>query len=159
MRTAIAIGLLACAVAPIVSAAGPPTTAGPSKVATATAIPASPSVTPALSGTLFYSDAERGKLERARRTGIVEPEEEWNSPQSVINGMVKHSDGGATVWLDGQMVGNLDRVLANRVQTGSVGHPSGFSISVSGALSVQEVGATQPAPVHPRARAKDRKKR
>ncbi len=89
-----------------------------------------------LSGKLFFTSDERAKLERARKTGIVEtnpepsdetePTADAPPKKSIINGFVKRTDGSTVVWIDGvprtldrtqrtsplaaSMVGNASRV-------------------------------------------------
>lgn len=81
------------------------TTASTLKITAATKLEPTPKVLP---GTLFNTQEQRERLDRARRRGgvledevidldAVEPE------RSVINGFVKRSDGRDTVWVDDVM--------------------------------------------------------
>ena len=93
-----ALGL--CAVQP--SAYAQPT-ASVIKVPAVTKFEPMPKV---LTGTLFNTQEQRERLDRARRRGGA-PEAEVVAPvegeRSVINGFVKRSDGRNTVWVDDVM--------------------------------------------------------
>lgn len=138
-------------------------------IAAAVVAPAAPSpaqadkpstASTAFFGTLFYSDAERAKLDRARKSGGALPDDNENSPASVINGMVKRGDGQTTVWVDGVMVGQLDAVLARKVSAGSVGNPeAGLRISVADRLAVKEPATKRAAKVRTSKSAAKRPKR
>ncbi len=54
-----------------------------------------------LTGRLFFSDAERARLDKARKDGvqILDGEVVARSPQ--LNGFVKSTDGRTTYWVDG----------------------------------------------------------
>jgi hypothetical protein len=49
-------------------------------------------------GRLFFTPAERAELDRQPRTGAAPA----HSAPRVLNGVVRRSDGSATVWIDGQ---------------------------------------------------------
>lgn len=126
----------------------------------ATQPPTSPPPDAAFAGTLFYTDAERAKLDRARKSGGPIPDDAENAPPSVINGMVKRGDGQTTVWVDGVMVGQLDAVLARKVSAGSVGNPeAGLRISVADRLAVKEPVAKRAVKVRTSKSAAKRPKR
>ena len=76
-----------------------------------------------LAGTLFFSRAQREKIDRARLRGKPIDEESVLVPdrKSVINGFVKRSDGKATVWVDGEALSKVTLVIADMVQPSDVG--------------------------------------
>jgi|GEM_PF-3126083 len=81
-----------------------------------------------LSGTLFFSQEQRERIDRARQRGEVVVEEDVviavrNQP-SIINGFVKRSDGKNIVWVDGEMQRNVSKELLDEIVPMSVGGSS-----------------------------------
>ena len=54
-----------------------------------------------LSGKLFFSDAKRAQLDRARKEGVLVVEDEIVQRTDVLNGFVRRSDGSTTYWVNG----------------------------------------------------------
>ncbi len=80
-----------------------------------------PSVSP-LAGTLFFGQQEREQMDSARRRGGGSAPGTWErTAPSVLNGFVKRSDGGSTVWVDGVQKLMSDATIIARVQSTSVG--------------------------------------
>ncbi len=70
----------------------------------------------ALSGKLFFTDAKRKLLDKARKDGVQIFEEEVVHRSTVLNGFVRSSDGTATYWLNSGRPGDTRYV---DVQDGS----------------------------------------
>jgi hypothetical protein len=75
-----------------------------------------------LGGTLFFDASERDRMDRARKSGpiSVDPATTIREP-SVINGVVKRSDGITTVWVDGAYQEVTSATLVARISSTSVG--------------------------------------
>jgi hypothetical protein len=78
---------------------------------------------PALTGTLFFSDKERARLDqiRNRPKTAVTIDGEPDDGRSVINGYVRRSDGRITVWVDGAPSDQTDKQLTSKITPMSVG--------------------------------------
>ncbi len=76
-----------------------------------------------LTGTLFFSQEQRARMDRVRRSGRVPTDEGVTSDvqRSTINGFVKRSDGKTTVWVDGQAQTMANGSLTDQIQPLSVG--------------------------------------
>lgn len=55
-------------------------------------------------GTLFFTPAERGEMDRMRRGEPVEAAAPRERGGHVVTGFVKRTDGRGTVWIDGRPV-------------------------------------------------------
>lgn len=92
-------------------------------VSTPLQTPVEAEVTMPLTGTLFFSQEQRQRMDRARRSGLVSVDAETttDSQRSIINGFVKRSDGATFVWVDerGQLLASGS--LADQIQPLSVG--------------------------------------
>ncbi len=95
-------------------------------------------------GTLFQSEAERAKLNRMFATGRVNEPSITPESVSMITGIVQRGSSGTTVWVDGQLVGELDSVLASKVSSSMVGNPSGARLVSSATVEVQDRPALNP---------------
>ena len=67
----------------------------------------------ALSGKLFFTDAKRAQLNKARKDGVQIVNEEVVYRTTVLNGFVKRSDGSTTYWVNGGRQGNTRYVVAH----------------------------------------------
>ncbi|MBL8521166.1 MAG: hypothetical protein JNK75_10885 [Betaproteobacteria bacterium] len=146
-RLVLCIGLLPGAIA---------MAAEPAKAAAAR--PAEPVATSGLTGTLFLSEAERVRLVRQRQTGSSDPDAPAADSASVITGFVRREGAGTTVWVDGRLVGDVDAVLAQRIDGSMVGNPSGTRLLSSGTVAVREKAGSKAAEKAP-PRKPARKKR
>jgi hypothetical protein len=54
-----------------------------------------------LTGKLFFTDAERDRLDKARKDGVLEIDGEVVARSPRVNGFVKSSSGRTTYWVDG----------------------------------------------------------
>ena len=124
-------------------------------VASAQAPPAkASSATPAseaakrLEGRLFFSAAERQRLDQARKRGLVVSDDGAfvETPPNVLNGFVKRSDGKAAIWVDGEVRWNAQSQNTQSLVPSNVGGPATYVQSTS--------GETQPALPKPNVQAK-----
>lgn len=81
-----------------------------------------------LEGRLFFSAQERQRMDKARKRGIGlgDDGKTVEMPPSVLNGFVKRSDGGAAVWVDGNVRFNAQSRSVNGLLPTDVGGPSEY---------------------------------
>ncbi|MEP7156687.1 MAG: hypothetical protein ABI905_12990 [Betaproteobacteria bacterium] len=112
----------------------------------------SPELRP-LSGTLFFTDQERARMDRARKSGVAMTADGMlaPAPPSVLNGFVKRSDGQTTIWVDGQPRPNVQGTNVQQLRPQDVGgvHES-LKIRVSGPVRVDAIApVVKPASKRP----------
>jgi hypothetical protein len=66
-----------------------------------------------LIGKLFFSDAERDRLDKARKDGVLEIDGEVVARSPRVNGFVKSSSGRTTYWVDGGQ--RIDATSSNNI--------------------------------------------
>ncbi len=81
-----------------------------------------------LEGRLFFTAAERLRLDQARKRGLVVNDEGnfVEAPPNVLNGFVKRSDGKAVVWVDGEVRWNAQTQSAQSLVPSNVGGPATY---------------------------------
>ncbi len=86
----------------------------------------------ALSGKLFFTDAKRAQLDRARKSGVQVVNEEVVFRTTTLKGFIKSSDGSATYWInsgrsgDTRYVDGQDRSVS--VDSAMVGPASNINL-------------------------------
>ena len=87
-----------------------------------------------LEGRLFFSPAERQRMNDARKRGLVPGEDGQlvEPPPSVLNGFVKRSDGNISVWLDGVPRWNAKSKNTDGLLPSDVGGPAAYLKASSG---------------------------
>ena len=89
---------------------------------TPSAVNAVESLTQPLSGTLFFDQQQRDRMDRARARGASSFEGVAVEPApSVLSGFVKRSDGQSAIWVDGQPRYNVQSDGVRRLQPQDVG--------------------------------------
>ncbi len=124
----------------VAASAAPPTARGEAY----TLDPVSTTYRP-LTGRLFFSDAERARLDKARKDGvqILDGEVVARSPQ--LNGFVKSSDGRTTFWVDGaQRVQHSAAKLPMVASSMTGGEPTVKLRSTSAAAPTEATAAKSP---------------
>jgi len=77
-----------------------------------------------LTGTLFFSDRERSRLDQIRnrpKRSLLQDGGSGPGVRSIINGYVRRSDGVVTVWVDGTSINQANTQLATKIDAKSVG--------------------------------------
>lgn len=105
----------------------------------------------ALTGRLFFSDAQRERLNKARRDGvqIVDGKVIPRAPQ--LNGFVKRSDGRTTYWVDGGQRTNSGASTKFEVASSMTGAEPGVTFLPSTAPRTEPTAPTIKAAKPPRA--------
>jgi hypothetical protein len=101
-----------------------------------------------LSGTLFQTARERADLERLRQASAQGGGQAATPSPAVVNGVVRNSEGLTLIWIDGVIVGPIEKALAAQVSGALVGNPDGRLV-VKSALAAD---ARHPEPATKNAR-------
>lgn len=98
-----------------------------------------------LSGTLFHSDSERAKLERASLgSNDTHRIAQRELKEFTVAGVVKRSDNRTVVWIDGDMIDLADLSLSQKLSAEAVGNPNSTLRIVS--AGVQPFATTSSSP-------------
>lgn len=81
-----------------------------------------------LQGRLFFSPAQRERMDDERKRGLVPGDNgQITEPAgSVVNGFVKRSDGNTAVWVDGVPLWNTKSRSADNLVPSDVGGPAAY---------------------------------
>ncbi|MEO8385803.1 MAG: hypothetical protein ABI583_11210 [Betaproteobacteria bacterium] len=89
-----------------------------------------------LDGRLFFSAAERQRMDQARKRGMVVNDDGnfVEAPPNVLNGFVKRSDGNTVVWVDGSVRWNAQTEGAQNLVPSNVGGPASYVTVINNEL-------------------------
>ncbi|MBC7622551.1 MAG: hypothetical protein H7232_04105 [Aeromicrobium sp.] len=111
LRTCIAFLCLSVPCLPALAQSNPPSTGAGGY----TPPPVSTTYRP-LTGKLFFTDAERDRLDKARKDGVLVVDGEIVARSPQVEGFVRSSGGRTTYWVDGGQ--RIDAKPANSVTAG-----------------------------------------
>ena len=144
MRTCIAFLCLSVPCVPALAQSNPPSTGAGGY----TPPPVSTTYRP-LTGKLFFTDAERDRLDKARKDGVlvIDGEVVARSPQ--VEGFVRSSGGRTTYWVDGGQ--RIDAKPANSVTASPsmTGPEASVKFRESGVSTILQVPPKTGAPKRP----------
>jgi hypothetical protein len=95
-----------------------------------------------LTGKLFFTDAERDRLDKARKDGVLVVDGEVVARTPRVDGFVKSTSGRTTYWVDGGQ--RIDATPSNNIAA----RPS--MTGTESAVKIRESGVGQTPPVMPK---------
>lgn len=95
-------------------------------------------------GRLFFTQDERHQLDQHHVLGAPAKDSESSQPFVVVNGIIQHSDGSRTAWINGRAQRNAPGKNANTVTVTMPGKTESIEVKVGQRLLI-DTTASSPA--------------
>ena len=95
-------------------------------------------------GRLFFSQDERHQLDQHHVLGVAGKDSESAQPYIVVNGVIQHSNGSRTVWINGRAQRNSPGKNANTVTVTMPGKNESVEVKVGQRLMIDNAPPSQP---------------
>lgn len=95
-------------------------------------------------GRLFFSQDERHQLDQHHALGTPGKDSESAQPFVVVNGVIQHSDGNRTVWINGRAQRNTPGKNPNTVTVTMPGKNESIEVKVGQRLMIDNAPSSKP---------------
>jgi hypothetical protein len=95
-------------------------------------------------GRLFFSQDERHQLDQHHALGVAGKDRESAQPFMFVNGIIQHSDGSRTVWINGRAHRNSPGKNPNTATVTIPGKSESIEVKVGQRLMIDNTPALQP---------------